>query len=47
MAEEAKVALEDLSAPVDMIKLRVDYLEDLICFKVQIPEKGQKVLHMD
>ena len=45
--EEAKVAFEDLSVPVYMTKLSVDYLKELILFKGQIPEKVQKAVQMD
>ena len=37
LVEESKVALEDLSALADITKLKVDYLEFLICDKGQIP----------
>ena len=37
LVEESKVALKDLSALVDITKLKVDYLECLICDKGQIP----------
>ena len=47
LVEEAKVALEDISSPVDMTKLNVDYLEEMICSKGQIPEKGPKAVQVD
>ena len=47
LVEEAKVALEDISSPVDMTKLKVDYLEEMICSKGQIPEKGPKAVQVD
>ena len=42
LVEEAKLALEDLSSPVEVTKLKVDYLEELIRSKGQNPEKGPK-----
>ena len=44
LVEESKVALEALSAPVDMSKLKVDYPEALIYSKGKIPEKGPKTV---
>ena len=41
------MALEDISSPVDMTKLKVDYLEEMICSKGQIPEKGPKAVQVD
>ena len=37
LVEEASLVFEDLSAPVYMSKLKVDYLEALIRYKGQIP----------
>ena len=47
MVEKSKVALKSLSALVDVAKLRVDYLEVLICSKVKILEKVPKVVQVD
>ena len=45
--EEANMALEALSTLADMVKLKVDYLEALIRYKGEIPEKGPKLLQVD
>ena len=47
LVEEAKVELEDISSPVDMTELNVDYLGELIRYKGQIPEKGPKAFQVD
>ena len=47
LVEEARVALEALSDPVDVETLRVDYLEVLIRSKGQIPEKGPNEVQLD
>ena len=47
MVEKSKVALKALSALVDVAKLRVDYLEVLICSKVKILEKVPKAVQVD
>ena len=47
LVEEAKVMLEDISSPVNMTKLKVDYLEYMIRSKGQIPEKGPKAVQVD
>ena len=47
LVEEAIVAFEDLSAPVDISKLKVDYLEALIRYKGQIPKKVTDAVHVD
>ena len=41
------MALEDISYPVDMTTLKVDYLEELILCKGQIPEKVPKTVQVD
>ena len=41
------MVLEDISSPVDMTKLKVDYLEYMIRSKGQIPEKGPKAVQVD
>ena len=47
LVEEANVTLEDLSVPMDMYKLNVDYLEALILYKGQIPEKVPYAVQVD
>ena len=42
LVEKSKVALESLSALMDVVKLKVYYLEALIRSKGQIIEKGPK-----
>ena len=37
LVKKANMALEAISTPVEMAKLNVDYLEELIHSKVQIP----------
>ena len=39
LVKDAKFALKALSARVDVAKLKVDYLEALIRYRGQIPEK--------
>ena len=46
LVEEANVTLEALYDPVDMTKLKVDYLEELIHSKGQIPEKRPKTVQV-
>ena len=47
LVEESNVELEYLSSLVDMTKLKVYYLEYLIFYKYQIPEKGPKAVQVD
>ena len=47
LVEEAKVVLEALSAPVDVVKLKVGCLEEMIAFKGQIPEKVPRAVQVD
>ena len=47
LIEETKVVLEDIYDPVDMAKLKVDYMEALIISKGQILEKGPKAFQVD
>ena len=41
------MALEDISAPVDMTKMELNYLEYLIRYGGQIPEKIPNAVQVD
>ena len=47
LVDESNMELEYLYVPVNMTKLKVDYLEEIIRSKGQIPEKGPKAVQVD